>query len=295
MANQTIAALMTCHNRKTQTLASLDSFFTQTLPPDVRLSAYLVDDASTDGTSEAVRDRYPQTQIYRGDGNLFWNGGMRRAFEEALAGNYTYYLWLNDDTILYPDTIARLLEYAEQLEENTAAHRFVLIGSTCDPDTGNLTYGGMVRATWWHPLKFQLLPTADTLQTCHTMNGNCVLIPREIAQSVGNLDPNFVHSTGDLDYGLRVRQAGGTLWVLPGYVGTCKQNPREADVWENPNLNLWERLKKVSQPKGLPVQEWKVFAKRHAGPFWPFYWSLPYVRLVVAAVFGGKMGSQING
>lgn len=293
MTEISIAVLMASHNRKQKTLASLDAVFAGKLNPDVKLRVYLVDDASTDGTAEAVSQAYPDVNIIQGSGNLFWNGGMRCAFAEALKSDADYYLWLNDDTILYPDAIAKMLTTFEAIA-NQANPRAIVVGSTCDPDTGKLTYGGMVRSTWWHPLKFQLLPPTQDPQPCHTMNGNCVLIPRSVAQVVGNLDPNFIHSTGDMDYGLRVRLSGGSVWLVPGYIATCATHAKQDDYWENPNLSWRDRFKKATHAKGLPPGEWKVFTQRHAGLLWPFYWGLPYLRLVLAAAFGGKMGSQIN-
>jgi GT2 family glycosyltransferase len=69
-----IAVLLTCLNRKQKTLACLEALFSQVLPAKVDISAYIVDDASTDGISDEVRQTYPQVKIFSGDGNLFWNG-----------------------------------------------------------------------------------------------------------------------------------------------------------------------------------------------------------------------------
>jgi len=76
MNGTTIAVLLTCLNRKHKTFACLETLFSQVLPANVDISAYIVDDASTDGTSDAVRQTYPQVKIFSGDGNLFGNGGM---------------------------------------------------------------------------------------------------------------------------------------------------------------------------------------------------------------------------
>ena len=43
-------------------------------------------------------ERHPDVRLLRGNGQLYWNGGMRRAFGEAMAADYDYYLWMNDDT-----------------------------------------------------------------------------------------------------------------------------------------------------------------------------------------------------
>ena len=74
MEPKTIAVLMTCHNRKDKTLASIDSLFQQKMPADFRLEVYLVDDASTDGTAEAVTQKYPEVKVVEGNGSLFLNG-----------------------------------------------------------------------------------------------------------------------------------------------------------------------------------------------------------------------------
>lgn len=61
-------------------------------------------------------------------------------------------------------------------------------------------------------------------QRCHTMNGNCVLNPKAVAKLVGNLGADLIHSTGDLDYGFRLRQQVGSVWLTPGFIGTCQVN-----------------------------------------------------------------------
>ncbi|MCL1467696.1 glycosyltransferase family 2 protein [Argonema galeatum] len=276
MKSNSIAVLMSCYNRKQKTLDCLADLFSQVLPDTVNLTVYLVDDGSTDGTSEAVEQAYPNVKILHGDGNLFWNGGMRWAFAEAMKSDCDYYLWLNDDTLLYPQALNTLLATERRLAEQGHL-RTIIVGSACDPETGKLTYGGMVQSSWWHPLKFQLVEPSEQPQPCHTFNGNCVLLPRSVVEIVGNLDEAFKHRVGDLDYGLRSLRQGCTIWVDPYYVGTCPRNI---------NQPLRLRLEKLAQPKGLPPQEWKIFSSRHAGLFWPIYWLLPYIRLRLLSALG---------
>ena len=97
MAGLRIAAVMAVHNRRDLTLACLDSLRAQQLAGDT-LDVFVLDDASTDGTAAAVLERHPDVRLLRGNGQLYWNGGMRRAFGEAMAADYDYYLWMNDDT-----------------------------------------------------------------------------------------------------------------------------------------------------------------------------------------------------
>src|ERR1039457_1924637 len=102
-----IAVLMTCHNRRTATLACLSSLENQINNSDFSLTTYLVDEGCTDGTAEAVAN-HPKIHIIRGDGNLYWNRGMQLAFSTARRDNHDGYLWLNDDVVLDQDALSRL-------------------------------------------------------------------------------------------------------------------------------------------------------------------------------------------
>jgi len=270
---------MTCHNRREKTLASLAALFQQVITPEFSLQVYLVDDGSSDDTATVVQANYSEAILLKGDGSLFWNGGMRLAYSEAVAANYDYYLWLNDDTLLAPNALENLYQTHAHLSAQGKLNS-ILVGSTQDEVTGELTYGGVVRPSRWRRLYFQPLEPSDRPQECETMNGNCVLIPHLVAEKVGILDCVFTHGMGDFDYGLKARKLGCSVWIAPGYIGTCSKNPAQRNRKET-NSSLLEQLKQANQTKGLPIQEWQVFARRYAGSFWYLYWLSPYLRLII--------------
>lgn len=270
-----IAVIMTCHNRHDITISCLQLLKQQ----QVNYTVYLVDDGSTDGTSEAVKQDYPEVKLFLGDGNLFWAGGMRLAFGKAIQDDYDYYIWLNDDTLLDPEAFRTLLNIHRDLVQQGNGSAIV-VGSTQDPITGNPTYGGAVKSKHWYSNKLEFLAPSDQLQLCDTMYGNCVLIPRSVVQKVGNIDEAFVHTLGDIDYGLRARQLGCSVWAAPGFIGTCAQNSVTGS-WVDPNLSILQRLQKVVQVKNFPIAPWTAFTKRHAGFFWFLFWCLPYIRAVI--------------
>jgi GT2 family glycosyltransferase len=274
-----IAVLMTCHNRREKTLACLQGLSHQNLPPEVGIQVYLVDDGSTDGTAAAVKADFPQVKLIPGDGNLYWSGGMRLAFGMAMKEGYDYYLWLNDDTNLFPHALENLLATEVKLR-SVGFSLCIVIGSVCDPENGKLTYGGCKRREWrLLPLHFSRVEPGTEPTRCETFEGNCVLIPHDVAaKRVGNIDPAFMHQLGDTDYGLRALRDGVTNWIAPGFVGTCSSN-QVADTWMDWNLPLRVRLKKMAYTKGMDPGPWKAFVRRHGGPLWPLEWLWPYINL----------------
>ena len=273
-----IAVLITCHNRREKTIACLKALYLSELPQEVRLEVILVDDGSTDGTPEAVRIDYPKVEILQADGTLFWNRGMHWAFDHAMKMDFDYYIWLNDDTFLYPNAIARLINTYDQLTTRYGK-KILVVGSTHDNE-GRLSYGGSVASNKLRRFHYRKVWDAVEPVECHVINGNCVLIPQIIAGYLGNLDPVFEHAFGDTDYALRLRALGGRLFVAPGFFGECSNNPVE-NTFLDRGLSLRERWLHIIGRKGLPPKSFFVFMRRHGGPLWPlrFYW--PYVRLLL--------------
>lgn len=273
----TIAVLIACHNRRPKTLACLDALAVQ--HGDAVLHPFVFDDGCSDGTGAAVRDAHPAVSVLQGDGTAFWAGGMRALFDHVLPRNFDHVLWLNDDVVLEPDAIVRLLD-AERMLAARAEGCILIGGAVCDPDTGAFTYGGIVRrAPSLLPLRFIAVgPHAADLRPCDTLHGNVVLIPRRTVQAIGSIGRAYVHTLGDLDYGLRVRQQGGTVALAPGFFGRCEGNPR-AHQWFDPATSLRTRWRKLKDPLGFPVRPWLHFARAHGGPLWPIHAFVPFWRL----------------
>lgn len=275
---------MTCHNRCVSTLSSLDKLFRSNLDMmSINLRVFLVDDGSTDGTTTAVEARYPQVQIIRGSGHLFWNGGMHAAFQAANGVDYDYIFWLNDDTYLYPDALTCMLE-----TENTIRKQFdsqcIVVGVIRDPESKAISYSGYRFIPGAGPLAFEKIQVSDVPQPCDTMNGNCVLIPARIARCLGNLDPEFTHAMGDMDYGFRAIDKGFKIYTAPGIAGECIKNLGRGS-WMDTDLTLRARWRALLGPKGLPLREWRLFTQRHCGRWWIIYWMKPYCLLWIRGFF----------
>ncbi len=258
-----IAVLVTCHNRRDATLACIRSLEASATAVDgLDYTVFLTDDGSTDGTARAVEELAVPTVIAHGAGDLFWNRGMIQSWKAALEQPDVFdgFLLLNDDTILDERALSVLLEVHQAVGASA-----VIVGATRDPVTAELTYGGIVRTSSWHPGRTARLAISPTPQDADTFNANCVYVPRVVFEAVGILDSAFHHSIGDYDYGYRVKQSGMRVVVAPGTLGTCARND-PAGSWRDVTLPLRHRLKLLEAPKGLPRSQWRAFLSRHGAP-----------------------------
>lgn len=242
-----IAALLTCYNRKYKTLACLKSLFC--IIPNCQV--YLVDDGSTDGTSEAIKQNYPQVNIINGNGNLFWSRGMYTAWKKAIKGNYEYYLWLNDDIELYPFFLQELMGCMAY-----GQGQCIVSGLIENFEKTEILYGGSDKNK-------KLIQPNKTPQEVFFMNGNVVLIPAFVVNKIGIIDPFFHHDLGDVDYGLtalenNIKVFTTTKPIAAGY----KNDFCRIRKW---NSTLKQRFKKLNSPLGSPISINFYFRKKHFG------------------------------
>jgi len=280
---KTLAVIMACHNRREHTLSCLRALSQQTAISKIAIEVYLLDDGSTDGTSEAVKSEFPDVHIAKGDGTLFWNRGMYKSFAAAMKKGFYFYLWLNDDSILYVNALEVLLNTYSHLEN--LGHECTIIGSAMqDPVSGHFTYGGVKRhRSRWGRVRLERIAPSDEPIQVDASNGNCVLIPSSVVKKVGNLNPIYVHRYGDHDYCFRALQQGCSVWLAPGYLGTCTANPIEG-TWEDVSLPMMERFRKLNSHHGYRFRDYAIYLKRHRGPWWPMHLVWPYIKVLLQSM-----------
>ena len=268
-----VAVLMTCHNRRDATLRCLTSLAEarRSETVDCDLQVFLVDDGSTDWTSQSVAANWPSVNLIEGSGSLYWAGGMALAERTARSDmpDATHLLWLNDDVMLDPDSIASLLRTA------AARPNSIIVGAMRDGG-GALSYSGVRFPSRWHPLRFARVQPQDVPVEVEAMNGNLVLVPARVASALGGIDDGFKQQAADFDYGLRARSLGASVLLAPGTLGECPRNPAPAV----PD-SVRQRWRAFNDPVGLATAEQIRFIRRH-GPIWsqPLLVAVPYLQFV---------------
>lgn len=95
------------------------------------------------------------------------------------------------------------------------------------------------------------------------MNGNCVLIPDKVFQSVGLIYGGYHHAYGDHDYGYAAMRKGIGVYLSSAYVGICKRDPSRYHHLSG--KRLIERLKLLASPKGYNLHDAIVYKYRRVG------------------------------
>ena len=276
MRNNEIAVLLTCHNRKKKTLACLASFYEAEKPEGYTFDIFLVDDGSTDGTSFAIKQKYPEINIISGNGSLFWAGGMRLAWNTAMENkDYNAFLLLNDDVVLYTNFLSYLIS-SEQYALSKSGRKGIYSAATIDNNTNKVTYGGEKIITNHFIVKRQLLTPKDVPQKCDLTNANILWISKETIDLIGFFDERFVHGIADFDYSLRAIKHGIPVYLAPNIGGVCLFD--HGRNWKSSNLSLKERITFLKSPKGLAYSEYLYYIKTHFPLYLPYSFTMLWLK-----------------
>lgn len=236
-----IAIVIPVYNRKAHTLNCLRQL--QMIDKTgMDITIVVVDDGSSDGTSELVATEYPEVVILRGDGNLWWSGATNMGVKYALDQKSDYVLALNDDVEFQGDFLVQLLKTAKSYD-NT-----IVCGIVCDTDRKDKIMSAGLRAKGFlnyiytgHLSGADVSALPENEFASDITAGRAVLIPTEVFREVGLFDAQkFPHHMGDMDFILRAKKKGFKVLVNPRSFVYTKIGDNyfpiqiiEKSVWQN--------------------------------------------------------------
>lgn len=218
-----VGLVMAVHNRRDTTLRALRTVY-EADTTGMTLHVVVVDDGSTDGTSEAIRRAYPDVEIVAGDGTLYFGGGSNAGLRRLLAAGVDYAVIANDDAIFNRQVFVELVKCARQFPQSVVGallllwdtpHKVFQVGQAWD-----MWYGG-----WRIPQHLTAFTVPQEPWEVEVLAGNCILIPAEALRLFGLLDDvRFPHLWADVEFSVRVRRGGWRLLVAPRARMFCEPN-----------------------------------------------------------------------
>lgn len=181
------------------------------------LEVIVVDNASTDGSLESVRERLPQVTAIGNPSNV----GFGAACNQAIRGtNAPYILLLNSDARLTSEALVALCECMRLNERCGAAgcklvdlkgRELVSTRNFLTPINQALEYAGISNRVGWRYLRRTHRPKLDENLidgSVDWIEGSCLLLRRAALEETGLFDETFFMYSEDEDICIRMRKFG---------------------------------------------------------------------------------------
>lgn len=268
------------HNRREITLQCLRSL--------ARLDAacldahvIIVDDGSTDGTGEAIAREFPEVQIVRGDGNLWYTEGTNVGVRAALERDPEFILMINDDAVFDSGFLRSMVETAKRHERSIVGsllllwdtpHRLFQVAPVWDTWFGD----------WRHWYRQTVWTIPDKPWEVDIIVGNCVLVPAAAFKEFGLMDSRKYPNFGDAVFTPKLKRAGWKLLIDPAARVFCQPNTVPSRVR---NMGLKKALSAlfVDLGQGHNLRR-RLFAYLEGAPT-PFHGAIGFAVFLFSSLF----------
>jgi len=219
----TVSVIISSYNAREVLRDCLQSIYQN--PPAEPYEIIVVDDASTDGTSEMVAAHFPAVRLRINEINRHYTPSNNRALDEARG---QYVCLLNNDTLVLPEAFDRMLAFLrERRDAGAVGSRLLNEDGSIQwsikplPDFGAALFGGrsiifrmfphnrVSRQRMLHLKRDMVEPFAVGY-----VSGAAKMMPRRVIDEIGYLDSRMFYHV-DADYCKRIAEAGYKCYFLP--------------------------------------------------------------------------------
>lgn len=194
-------------------------------PPKCSFEVFVVDDASWDGSSAMVTERFPMVRLIQNEENVHYGRSNNGAFD-LVRGRYVYLL--NNDTLMLPNAMDLMIEFLEQHPRvGGVGNKLLNEDGTIQASVKTLPcfmsglFGArsiITRLIPNNPLsRRHLLHLSRDMENpfpAGYVSSASIMIRREVIQQIGYLDERLSYHI-DADYCKRMWDAGWEVYYLP--------------------------------------------------------------------------------
>jgi len=236
----------------------IGSLLESTIPLDV----LVVDNHSTDGTTDKIGSDYPQVKVIDNKSNLGFGQANNIGFRRAIDMQADYVFLLNQDAWIEPDAIKVMVDHAEMNKDYGLLSPVQLNGDKTALDqefASHLMQGAFPR--FYSDLFVKRNDLKELYPVAFVPAAAC-LLPINTIKTVGGFDPIFLHYGEDDNYLQRV-----------GYhnfkIGICTESLIFHDKKFETETEIKDRLQSLQNfEKELKVRYGDVNSKRNLAKYW---------------------------
>ncbi|MFC1959294.1 glycosyltransferase family 2 protein [Chloroflexota bacterium] len=247
--------------------------------PDTQI--WVVDNASVDHMAEAVRENYPDVNLIASPDNLGFGAGNNLALTEMGFGQDVPI----DDLpravfLLNPDTLVHTRAVLTLYEALFAAPDVGMVGARLTYEDGSFQHSAFGFPGVWQTA-IDLLPVPSRLPgrlagrlygsglngryasalyegsrpfpVDHVL-GATMMLRREVIQQTGMFDEQFFMYCEEVDWAMRIRQAGWQILCVPQAHITHLEGKSTAQIRSESTLNLWRSRFQLYEKHYAPLK-----------------------------------------
>lgn len=199
-------------NRRDDTLACLEALHQSTYK---RHTIIVLDNASTDGSVEAIAAAFPQVEIIHLKENKGYAGNNNVGIAAAIAQGADWVYVLNEDTLQTPDCLDHLLAVGES--DPNIGIVGPMVYHADNPDVIQ-SAGGWIDHHWQAGHKGQNDPDQGQFAEPHPVawvSGCAIMVRREVIEQLGMLDEHFFYYWEETEWCVRTKRAGWKIMHVP--------------------------------------------------------------------------------
>lgn len=209
-----------------------DSILTSSIPVDI----IAIDNGSTDGSIDFIKENYPQVDFTVSQENLGFGKANNLGLRKALEKGGDYFFLLNQDAWVDPNTIEELVKQAEKNPEYGVISPMHLNGKGDALDYNFSLYLAPVQCKGLFS-DFVLNQVKDQLYESDFICAAAWLVTKQCLKIVGGFNPVFYHYGEDDNYVNRLKYKQLKIGVYPKVSICHDREQRQGGLLKNNEFN----------------------------------------------------------
>lgn len=222
-AKPDVAVIMVNYNTRDLTLKAIETLLANA--GDIAIEVIVWDNASSDGSAEAIATRFPQVRLLRSEDNLGFGKANNAAAEQVVA---EWILLLNSDTETHSGAVEKAVRFAEQHPEaGIIGGRAVFPDGSLNPTScfSRISLWGLFCTAVGLHLVFPDSTVfnremiggwqRDHARHVDIVSGSFMLMRTALWRELGGFNPRYFMYAEDLDICMRAERLGYRPMITP--------------------------------------------------------------------------------